>query len=132
MSLDLLNELEKRVQSAVSTIEDLKLEIEQLKEEKAALTSEKDAWEGRLAELLGKFDLIDSADSDVAEVVSEEAAETSDAEDDAFATLEEQDDTFSALEEQDDTLANQAFEQDFAEATEEPEQDNNFGGNNSY
>lgn len=115
MSLDLLNELEKRVQSAVSTIEDLKLEIEQLKEENAALTSEKDAWEGRLAELLGKFDLIDSADSDVAEVVSEESEE------DAFAA-----------DDQEDTLANQAFEQDFAEATEEPVQGNNFGGNNSY
>lgn len=128
MSLDLLNELEKRVQSAVSTIEDLKLEIEQLKEENTALTSEKDAWEGRLAELLGKFDLIDSADSDVAEVVSEEAAETNNTEEDAFA----------ALEEQDDTLANQAFEQDFAEDAEdaedaeEPEQNNHFSGNNSY
>ncbi len=122
MSLDLLNELEKRVQSAVITIEDLKQEIEQLKEEKAALTSEKDAWEGRLAELLGKFDLIDSADSDVAEVVSEEAAETNNTEEDAFA----------ALEEQDDTLANQAFEQDFAEDAEEPEQNNHFSGNNSY
>ncbi|MFG1489034.1 cell division protein ZapB [Oceanospirillum sp. HFRX-1_2] len=122
MSLDLLNELEKRVQSAVSTIEDLKQEIEQLKEEKAALTSEKDAWEGRLAELLGKFDLIDSADSDVAEVVSEEAAETNNTEEDAFA----------ALEEQDDTLANQAFEQDFAEDAEELEQNNHFSGNNSY
>lgn len=106
MSLDLLNELEKRVQSAVSTIEDLKLEIEQLKEENAELISEKDAWEGRLAELLGKFDLIDSADSDMDAASSETQADT-------------------------DTLANQAFEQDFAESDEETGQ-NSFGGNNSF
>ncbi|WP_417595671.1 cell division protein ZapB [Oceanospirillum sp.] len=115
MSLDLLNELEKRVQSAVSTIEDLKLEIEQLKEENTALVSEKDAWEGRLAELLGKFDLIDSTAPDTAEEVSEFTAEN---------------DTEENLE--DETLANQAFEQDFSEATEESEQGNGFSSNNNY
>ena len=65
MSLDLLNELEKRVQSAVNTIEELKLEIDVLKEENTALVSEKEAWEARLAELLGKFDLIESSESAV-------------------------------------------------------------------
>ncbi|OOV87168.1 cell division protein ZapB [Oceanospirillum linum] len=115
MSLDLLNELEKRVQSAVSTIEDLKLEIEQLKEENTALISEKDAWEGRLAELLGKFDLIDGTAPDTTEEVSGLAAES---------------DSEESLE--DETLANQAFEQDFSEATEEPEQSNGFSSNNNF
>ena len=72
MSLDLLNELEKRVQSAVSTIEVLKAEIEQLKEENAELSAEKDVWGDRLSELLGKFDLIGSVDDAVD--FSEEAA----------------------------------------------------------
>jgi len=115
MSLDLLNELEKRVQSAVSTIEDLKLEIEQLKEENTALVSEKDAWEGRLAELLGKFDLIDSTASDTTEDAS------------AFTTGND-----SEENPEDETLANQAFEQDFAEVAEEPEQGSSFGSNNNF
>ncbi|MDX1319181.1 MAG: cell division protein ZapB [Oceanospirillum sp.] len=125
MSLDLLNELEKRVQSAVSTIEDLKQEIEQLKDENAALTSEKDAWEGRLAELLGKFDLIDSAESETSDDASDFSAEAISAEE--SADLSEDD----ALNEdlQEETLANQAFEQDFADATEESEQSNNTGHN---
>ncbi|MDX1396950.1 MAG: cell division protein ZapB [Oceanospirillum sp.] len=125
MSLDLLNELEKRVQSAVSTIEDLKQEIEQLKDENAALTSEKDAWEGRLAELLGKFDLIDSAESETSDDASDFSAEAISAEE--SADLSEDD----ALNEdlQEETLANQAFEQDFADATEESDQSNNTGHN---
>lgn len=123
MSLDLLNELEKRVQSAVSTIEDLKQEIEQLKDENAALTSEKDAWEGRLAELLGKFDLIDSAESETSDGAADFSAEAISAEE--SSDLSEDD----ALNEdlQEETLANQAFEQDFADATEESDQSNNTG-----
>lgn len=125
MSLDLLNELEKRVQSAVSTIEDLKQEIEQLKDENAALTSEKDAWEGRLAELLGKFDLIDSAESEPSDDAADFSAEAISAEE--SSDLSEDD----ALNEdlQEETLANQAFEQDFADATEESDQSNNTGHN---
>lgn len=125
MSLDLLNELEKRVQSAVSTIEDLKQEIEQLKDENAALTSEKDAWEGRLAELLGKFDLIDSAESETSDDAADFSAEAISAEE--SSDLSEDD----ALNEdlQEETLANQAFEQDFADATEESDQSNNTGHN---
>jgi len=117
MSLDLLNELEKRVQSAVGTIENLKTEVEQLKEENAALSAEKGAWEGRLAELLGKFDLIDSADNLDIESLEEEA-DLNEAEDDLDAenNLEAEDDL-----EAEETLANQAFERDFAEATDDTE-----------
>lgn len=113
MSLDLLNELEKRVQSAVSTIEGLKQEIEQLKEENAALTSEKDAWEGRLAGLLGKFDLISNGDVDV--------------------DSEEPQDDVAEGEDSAETLANQAFAQDFAEATaEEQEQASDTEDSNRF
>lgn len=114
MSLDLLNELEKRVQSAVGTIEDLKQEIEQLKEENAALASEKSAWEGRLAELLGKFDLIDSGDHSESADAGEAATE---ADDTAFSSDEA-------------SLTEQAFAQDLtddsAEESHTPEQNSSF------
>lgn len=84
MSLDLLNELEKRVQSAVDTIETLKLEIEELKEDNAQLQDdnaqlqeEKTAWESRLGDLLGKFDLLEDEEASaeaVEEVIEDEVA----------------------------------------------------------
>jgi len=164
MSLDLLNELEKRVQSAVGTIESLKAEIEQLKEENAELSAEKDAWGGRLSELLGKFDLIGSADDAVSDAGTESFNSDADSElddeagleiDDSLelnVSLESLDDNGAELEgashsleddlddlgfaeddaelsfdgddaegEAEETLANQAFEQDFAEMTDDTE-----------
>lgn len=89
MSLDLLNELEKRVQSAVDTIETLKLEIEELKEDNAQLQDdnaqlqeEKTAWESRLGDLLGKFDLLEGEDTSEGSAV-DDVAEDSIVEDDA-------------------------------------------------
>lgn len=75
MSLDLLNELEKRVQSAVDTIDTLKDEVEQLKLENAQLQEEKSAWEARLSGLLGKFSLLDSASSEAVEADEVESLE---------------------------------------------------------
>lgn len=113
MSLDLLNELEKRVQSAVDTIETMKLEIEQLKEDNTQLQDEKAAWQSRLGDLLGKFDLLDSSEeeeaaaSDEGSLQPQESAEEAlieelSSEDDEDALLEElsEEDEDALLEEQ--------------------------------
>jgi FtsZ-binding cell division protein ZapB len=112
MSLDLLNELEKRVQSAVDTIETMKLEIEQLKEDNAQLQDEKAAWQSRLGDLLGKFDLLDSSEEETAasdegslqpqESAEEALIEELSSEDDEDTLLEElsEEDEDALLEEQ--------------------------------
>jgi len=106
MSLDLLNELEKRVQSAVDTIETMKLEIEQLKEDNAQLQDEKAAWQSRLGDLLGKFDLLDSSEEE-----EEEEAAASDegslqpqesAEEALIEELSSEDDLLEELSEEDE------------------------------
>ncbi|WP_280563615.1 cell division protein ZapB [Chromohalobacter sp. 48-RD10] len=62
MSLELFNQLEQKVQNAVETIEMLKMEAEELREENTRLKQERDEWERRLNGLLGKFqDLEDDA-----------------------------------------------------------------------
>jgi len=106
MSLDLLNELEKRVQSAVDTIETLKLEIEELKEDNAQLQDdnaqlqeEKTAWESRLGDLLGKFDLLEDEDTSGESVEDDVAAPVA-----SEGELMDQSSAEEALIEQDSTL----------------------------
>lgn len=55
MSLELLNQLEAKVQTTLDSFEMLRMEMDELKEENANLRSEKQAWENRLGQLLSKF-----------------------------------------------------------------------------
>lgn len=56
MSLELFTKLEQKVTSAVETLELMRLENEELRNENARLKQEHEEWENRLKELLGKFD----------------------------------------------------------------------------
>lgn len=67
MSLELFNQLEQKVQNAVETIEMLKMEAEELREENTHLKQERDEWERRLNGLLGKFQDIEDDTSDNAQ-----------------------------------------------------------------
>ncbi|GAB3351984.1 cell division protein ZapB [Chromohalobacter beijerinckii] len=67
MSLELFNQLEQKVQNAVETIEMLKMEAEELREENTRLKQERDEWERRLNGLLGKFQDIEDDTSDNAQ-----------------------------------------------------------------
>ncbi|MCK0745543.1 cell division protein ZapB [Chromohalobacter nigrandesensis] len=64
MSLELFNQLEQKVQNAVESIEMLKMEAEELREENTRLKQERDEWERRLNGLLGKFQDIENDASD--------------------------------------------------------------------
>lgn len=59
MSIELFNQLEQKVSSAVEALELLKMEVEELREENARLKQEREEWERRLTAVLGKFDEID-------------------------------------------------------------------------
>lgn len=55
MSSELFNQLEQKVTNAVESLEMLKMEAEELREENARLKQEHDEWERRLSALLEKF-----------------------------------------------------------------------------
>lgn len=62
MSFELLEELEKKIQSAVENIELLRMEIDELKEQNSQLSDENNrlhqeqqAWQDRLKSLLGRM-----------------------------------------------------------------------------
>lgn len=78
MSLELLGQLEAKVQTTLDSLEMLRMEMEDLKEENATLKSEKEAWENRLGQLLGRFSELetstDADESSEAVATSEEAA----------------------------------------------------------
>lgn len=61
MFRDLLFQLEQKVEHAVDLIELLRLQIEELEEENAALRSEQEQWRDDLVNLLKRFDQIDSS-----------------------------------------------------------------------
>ncbi|WP_136255516.1 cell division protein ZapB [Onishia niordana] len=63
MSIELFNQLEQQVNSAVEAIEMLKMEAEELREENARLKQEHDEWEQRLSGLVTKFQALDTGDS---------------------------------------------------------------------
>ncbi|MFY0989337.1 cell division protein ZapB [Halomonas sp. C05BenzN] len=60
MSIELFNRLEQKVASAVEALELLKMEAEELREENSRLKQEREEWERRLNDLLGKFDDVDT------------------------------------------------------------------------
>ncbi|NLW03665.1 MAG: cell division protein ZapB [Pseudomonadaceae bacterium] len=73
MSLQLLSQLEAKVATTLDSLEILRMEMDELKEENAALKDEKYAWEARLGQLLGKFsELEPAADTAAAEETQEE------------------------------------------------------------
>ncbi|PMR71615.1 cell division protein ZapB [Halomonas heilongjiangensis] len=60
MSIELFNRLEQKVASAVEALELLKMEAEELREENSRLKQEREEWERRLGDLLGKFDDVET------------------------------------------------------------------------
>ena len=74
---ELLNQLEKRIQEAVETIEMYRLEIAELKEKNSELENQHQVWEDKLSSLIQKFETLNkSEDSDSVE--SEDISSTSD------------------------------------------------------
>jgi cell division protein ZapB len=59
MSIELFNQLEQKVTSAVEALELMKMEVEELREENTRLKQEREAWGQRLTSLLGKFNEVD-------------------------------------------------------------------------
>lgn len=55
MSFELLTQLEAKVATTLDSLEILRMEMDELKEENITLKNEKSAWETRLGQLLGKF-----------------------------------------------------------------------------
>lgn len=64
MSLELLNQLEAKVHTALEALEIMTLELEELRQENTELKSEKQTWEERLSQLLGKFSQLDDSLND--------------------------------------------------------------------
>ncbi|MDR5867153.1 cell division protein ZapB [Halomonas koreensis] len=60
MSIELFNQLEQKVTSAVEALELMKMEAEELREENARLKQEREDWERRLSGLLSKFDEVET------------------------------------------------------------------------
>ncbi|WP_048306320.1 cell division protein ZapB [Halomonas sp. PR-M31] len=63
MSIELFNQLEQKVTNAVESLEMLKMESEELREENARLKQEHQEWERRLNGLLEKFRELESSES---------------------------------------------------------------------
>ena len=76
MSLQLLTQLEAKVSSTLDSLEILRMEMDELKEENATLKDEKQAWENRLGQLLGKFSELEPAAESVTEEDVQEELET--------------------------------------------------------
>ncbi|MGM0703126.1 cell division protein ZapB [Halomonas faecis] len=60
MSSELFNRLEQKVASAVEALELYRMEAEELREENRRLKQEREEWERRLSDLLGKFDDVET------------------------------------------------------------------------
>ncbi|MCG7601684.1 cell division protein ZapB [Halomonas sp. McH1-25] len=65
MSIELFNQLEQKVANAVESLEMLKMEAEELREENARLKQEHQEWERRLNGLLDKFRELESSETSV-------------------------------------------------------------------
>ncbi len=72
MFKDLLFQLEQKVEHAVDLIELLRLQIEELEEENAALRSEQEQWRDDLVHLLKRFEQIESNPTEEEEKVHRE------------------------------------------------------------
>ena len=73
----LLNQLEKRIQEAVETIEMYRLEIAELKEKNSELENQHQVWEDKLSSLIQKFETLNQSE-DSESVESEDTSSTSD------------------------------------------------------
>lgn len=65
MSIELFNQLEQKVANAVESLELLKMETEELREENARLKQEHQEWERRLNGLLDKFRELEASETSV-------------------------------------------------------------------
>ena len=74
---ELLNQLEKRIQEAVETIEMYRLEIAELKEKNSELENKHQVWEDKLSSLIQKFETLNQSE-DSESVESEDTSSTSD------------------------------------------------------
>ena len=74
---ELLNQLEKRIQEAVETIEMYRLEIAELKEKNSELENQHQVWEDKLSSLIQKFETLNQSE-DSESVESEDTSSTSD------------------------------------------------------
>ena len=94
---ELLNQLEKRIQEAVETIEMYRLEIAELKEKNSELENQHEVWEDKLSSLIQKFESLNQNDDT-------DRAETSDvsSSSDSSYTYESTSDTQSEEESQDE------------------------------
>lgn len=63
MSIELFNQLEQKVTNAVESLEILKMETEELREENARLKQEHQEWERRLSGLLNKFHELEGSET---------------------------------------------------------------------
>ena len=92
---ELLNQLEKRIQEAVETIEMYRLEIAELKEKNSELENQHEVWEDKLSSLIQKFETLNQTDET-------DKVETSDfsASSDSSYTYESTSDTESEEESQ--------------------------------
>lgn len=66
MSTELLNRLDQKVTSAVETLELLKMEVEELREENTRLKQEQEEWANRLTAVLSKLDEAEAEESEPA------------------------------------------------------------------
>ena len=73
---ELLNQLEKRIQEAVETIEMYRLEIAELKEKNSELENQHQVWEDKLNSLIQKFETLNQSED--SESVESEDTSTSD------------------------------------------------------
>ena len=73
---ELLNQLEKRIQEAVETIEMYRLEIAELKEKNSELENQHQVWEDKLSSLIQKFETLNKSED--SESVESEDTSTSD------------------------------------------------------
>ena len=94
---ELLNQLEKRIQEAVETIEMYRLEIAELKEKNSELENQHEVWEDKLSSLIQKFETLNQTD----ETDTEETSDVSDSTDSSY-TYESTSDTPSEEESQDE------------------------------
>jgi len=58
MSIEILSQLEKKIQQTIDTIGLLQMEIDELKEENQRLKEEQTTWHGRLQNLLSQINEI--------------------------------------------------------------------------
>ena len=94
---ELLNQLEKRIQEAVETIEMYRLEIAELKEKNSELENQHEVWEDKLSSLIQKFETLNQTD----ETDTEETSDVSPSSDSSY-TYESTSDIPSEEESQDD------------------------------